>query len=234
MRNMKSVAVFAVILALSGQAPAAPSPVLHLVYEFGYNTKVAKSGPGTGTTTIDVGGVAADGGLMVSGTDFWWNTVRPRATNTCEVYVSGSVSCLQRPYALSPIQLTIFPLLARHYFKGLSMNGTSNWKNSFEIKAAIVPGANGFAGQLYTWSCTYTLEGKGVSPESKPLILIQQNGTLNQQGGRFRAATEKAGVLYDPVNKVPAYVSESRTHLPQSTVYNKDSIEVKLIRMKRP
>jgi hypothetical protein len=232
---MKTIGLFAVILALSGQAPgASPAPALHLVYEFGYNTKVAKSGPGTGTTTVDVSGPAADGGLVVSGTDFWWNTVRPRATNTCEVYAGGTVACLQRPYAISPMQLTIFPMLARGYFKGLSASGTSSWKRHFEVKAAIVPGANGFAGQLYTWVCDYTLQGKGPAPDSKAQVLVQSNGTLTQQGGRYRSATSKAGILYDIVHKVPAYVSETRTHLPQTSVYNNDDIQVKLIKLKQP
>jgi hypothetical protein len=231
---MKILGLVLVVLALSGQTPPATSPILHLVYEFGYNTKVAKSGPGTGTTTIDVAGPAADGGLLVSGTDFWWNTVRPRATNTCEVYPSGSVSCLQRPYAISPMQLTIFPLLARNYFKGLSASGTSTWKRRFEIKAAIVPGANGFAGQLYTWDCDFALQGKGASADAKSQVLVQSNGTLTQQGGRYRSATEKAGILYDVVHKVPAFVSETRTHLPQTNVYNNDDIQVKLIRLRQP
>src|SRR6202042_1387834 len=112
---------------------------------------VASSGQGTGTTTIDIMGSAKDGGVMISGTDSWWNTARPRATNTCEVYPNGGVSCLERPYALSPIQLTLFPLLGRNYFKALSAGGKPNWTRSYEVKAAIVPGASGFAGQLYTW-----------------------------------------------------------------------------------
>src|SRR5580700_482285 len=154
---MKAIALFlGAIFVLSAQAPT-PSPVRQLVYEFGYNTKVASSGNGTGTTTVAILGLAKDGGMMVSGTDYWWNTARPRATNTCEVYPNGGVSCLQRPYALSVIQLTLFPLLARNYFKGLSASGTSSWQHTYQVKAAIVPGANGFAGELYTWNCTYGL-----------------------------------------------------------------------------
>lgn len=232
---MKIIGLVAVILALSAQTPAAAATsTLHLVYEFGYNTKVAKSGPGTGTTTIDVSAPAADGTVTVSGADFWWNTVRPRATNTCMLHPNGSVSCSQRPYAISPIQLTIFPLLARNYFKGLPASRTGSWERHFEIDAAIVPGATGFAGQLYTWVCDYTLQGKGFASGSTSQVIVQSKGTLTQQGGRYRSATSKAGILFDIVNKVPAYVSETRTHLPQTNVYNNDSIEVKLIRIQRP
>lgn len=231
--NRFGIAVLAaVFVILSGQAPQAPAPkhLLHLVYQFGYNTKVASAGQGTGTTTVDVSGPAADGGYIVSAADFWWNTVRSRATNTCEVYASGKVSCNTAPNALSPIQLTIFPLLAHNYFKGLSASGTSTWTNSYTVKAAVIPGAAGFAGQAYTWNCTYHMQGKGPVPNGSPLILITTNGTLSQ--GYFNA-TSKQRILYDPVNKVPAFASDVRTHIPQRSVYSNDLVEVKLTKMQR-
>lgn len=229
---MKTVAVMAaVLLALSGQAPApAPAHLLHLVYQFGYNTPAASSGQGTGTTTIDVRGPAKDGGLVVSGTDFWWNTVRPRATNTCEVYATGAVSCATAPYALSPMQLTVFPLLGKSYFKSLSASGTSKWTQTYTVKAAVVPGASGFAGQLYTWNCSYSVQGKGPVPKGAPLLLVTTNGTLSQ--GYFRA-TSKQRIVYDPVNKVPAAASDVRTHIPQRNVNSYDTIEVKLTKLRR-
>ncbi len=221
--------LLAAIVALSAQAPA-QAPARHLVYQFGYNTPVAGSGQGTGTTTIDIAGPAADGGIMISGTDYWWNTARPRATNTCEVYPGGGVSCLERPYALSPIQLTLFPLLARGYFKPLAAGGKSSWTHDYAVKAAILPGASGFAGQLYTWKCTFALHGQGPVKGAGPLVLILSNGTLTQQGGRYLSATSKQRIVYDPTAKVPAIVRDVRTHLPQHTVYNNDLIEVKLIK----
>jgi hypothetical protein len=225
---MKTIGLLvAVLVALSAQAPA-PEPVRHLVYQFGYNTAVASSGQGTGTTTIDILGPAKDGGIMVSGTDHWWNTVRARATNTCEVYPNGGVSCLQSPYALSPMQLTLFPLLGRNYFKGLGPGATSNWTRSYQVKAAIVPGASGFAGQLYTWSCVYNLHGKGPIHNAAPLVLILSEGTLDQEGGRYLKATSKQRIVYDPVAKIPAIVRDVRTHLPQRNVYNNDLVELKL------
>jgi hypothetical protein len=220
--------LLAVLVGLTAQAPTAtPVPLRHLVYEFGYNTKVASSGNGTGTTTVDIYGLASDGGLMVSGTDYWWNTARPRATNSCEVYKDGGVSCSERPYALSPIQLTLFPLLARNYFHGLSSSGSSG-KRSFDVKAAVIPGASGFAGNLYTWSCAFTLEGKGPIPNASPFVLIVSSGTLDQQGGRYFKATSKQRIAYDPVGKIPAIVSDSRSYFPQHSVYNNDLVELKL------
>ena len=70
---MKSIVMLiAVLVGLSGAAPQAGAVPLirHLVYEFGYNTKVAKEGPGTGKTTIDIYGPTADGGLKITGSDF--------------------------------------------------------------------------------------------------------------------------------------------------------------------
>lgn len=225
---MKRFGALLGLLVLTGQTPATAGR--HLVYQFGYNTPVASSGNGTGTTTVDIGGMAADGGVMISGTDSWWNTVRPRATNTCELYPNGSVACTQRPYAISPMQLTIFPLLAHNYFKGLSPSGMSTWKHNFTVNAAIIPGASGFAGNPYTWKCTYTYYGKGPIANAAPLILVEATGTLDQQGGTYLKATSKQRIVWDPVRRVPAVVRDIRTHIPQRSVYNNDLIEMKLIK----
>lgn len=227
----KFLMLAAVTMALSGQTPPqtpAHASARHLVYQFGYNTPVASSGNGTGTTTIDIGGLAADGGVMISGTDYWWNTARARATNTCEVYPDGGVSCAERPYAISPIQLTLFPLLGRTFFKALGPGGKTHWSRAYSVKAAILPGASGFAGALTTWKCTYALEGQGPIKGAAPLILILSHGTMDQQGGRYLSAKSKQRIVYDPVAKIPAIVSDVRTHLPQHNVYNNDTIEVKL------
>jgi hypothetical protein len=221
--------LLAVLAGLSAQTPA-PKVLRHLVYQFGYNTPVASSGNGTGTTTIDIMGPAPDGGLIINGQDSWWNTVRPRATNSCEVYPGGKVACSQMPYAISPMQLTIFPMLARGYFKGLNAAATSSWQRSYTVYAAIIPGANGFAGQPYTWKCEYSFHGQGPVPKASPLVLILSDGTLDQQGGRFLNATSKQRIVYDPVAKVPAIVRDVRTHFPQTSVYNNDLIELKLIK----
>ena len=223
---------FAALLALSGQTPA-PKPLLHLVYEFGYNTKAASSGQGTGTTTVDIT-QAADGGVMISAADFWWNTVRPRATNTCELYPNGSVSCLQAPYAISPMQFTLFPLLGHSYFKSLGPDGKSNWSHTFKIKAAVIPGATGFAGQLDTWNCTYQLKGEGPIPNGAPLLLVVANGTLKQESGRQLQATSKQRIAFDPTKNVPAFISDVRTHIPMKSVYSNDLIELKLTKLSRP
>jgi hypothetical protein len=227
---LKTIGLFLTALFVLSAPTAAQTPAFarHLVYEFGYNTAVASSGNGTGTTTIDISGPAKDGGLTISGTDRWWNTVRPRATNTCEVYPNGNVKCAQAPYAISPMQLTIFPLLARGYFKGLNASATASWSTSFHVYAAIIPGASGFAGQPYTWNCAYSLQGKGPIKGAAPLVLIEGDGTLNQQGGTYLKATSKERIVYDPVAKVPAIVRDVRSHIPQRSVYNNDLIELKL------
>ena len=219
------------LLALSAQTPTtAPGSMRHLVYRFGYNTKATESGKSTGTTTVDILGREPDGGLEISGTDFWWNTVRPRATNTCEVYPTGSVICGKPANGISPMQLTLFPLLGRKYFSGLTHHGKSTWTNDTEIKAAIVPGATGFAGMVTTWKCVFTLTNTGpIADSSPPLLLIEQKGRLDQQGARYLSANEKANIAYDPVQKVPAIIDEVRTHFPQQTVRNNDTIQMKLI-----
>jgi hypothetical protein len=206
---------------------AAAPMTRHLVYQFGYNTPVAASGNGTGTTTIDIT-PASDGGVMISGTDHWWNTVRARATNTCELYANGNVKCSQAPYSISPMQLTIFPLLAHDYFKQLDAAGTSSWSHSFTFYGAIIPGASGFAGQPYTWKCSYNFQGKGPIKNAGSLVLVEGEGTLNQQGGTYLKAKSKQRIVYDPVAKITGIVSDVRTHIPMRSVYSNDLIELKL------
>jgi hypothetical protein len=215
------------ILALTAQTPAG-GHTRHLVYQFGYNTPVASSGNGTGTMAVDITGPVADGGLMISAADHWWNTVRPRATNTCEVYADGRVNCAQRPYAISPMQWTLFPLLGRDYFKGLGPGGTGAWTRSFGIYAAIVPGASGFAGSPSTWKCSYALHGTGLVPNAGHTYLVETTGTLDQEGGTYRNGKSKQRIAYDRTAKIPVVVRDVRTHYPQRSVYNNDLIELKL------
>jgi hypothetical protein len=217
-------------LAQQSPAPAAGLPsVRHLVYQFGYNTKAAKSGTGTGTTTIDIVGLAKDGGVTVTATDNWWNTVKPRQSSTCEVYPNGSVTCAQAPYAISPIQIAVVPLLGQDYFSPLSAGPTATWQQKYTVKAAFFPSAaTGFAGQLYTWNGAYSLTGKGT-PGGGSLILIHSTGSMKQQGGRYIAVNQKANILFDPHLKVPALVDEEFTFVPQLSV-SRYTIEMKLIK----
>ena len=215
------------LLGLNAQASASAS-VRHLVYQFGYNTKVASQGNGTGTTTITIA-PAADGGLMVSGQDYWWNTARPRATNTCEVYAGGRVNCSQPPNAISPIQLTLFPLLANHYFAGVSSAGSSHTR-TFTVYAAPLPGSSGMASNPNIWNCTFNLEGKGPIPKAAPSVLVTTHGTMNQQGGHYWKLTSKQRIAYDPLAKIPLVVTDVRTHFPQRSVYNNDVVELKLLK----
>ncbi|HEY1428220.1 MAG TPA: hypothetical protein VGF18_01510, partial [Candidatus Tumulicola sp.] len=211
--------------------PAAGMPALrHLVYQFGYNTKAAKQGAGTGTTTIDVVGMASDGGLTVSATDNWWNTVNPRQSYTCELYPSGSVTCAQRPNALSPIQATILPLLGRNFFKALAGGSHATWQQTFAIKATFAPAASsGFAGQMYTWNATFALTGKGtVSNDGQPVVLVQSTGPMKQQGGRYVTANQKSSILFDPRLKIPVFLDEGITFVPRQTT-NRYTVEMKLI-----
>ena len=201
----------------------------HLVYQFGYNTPVASSGNGTGTTTVDIT-AAPDGGLMVTASDHWWNTVRARASNTCEVYRDGRVNCSQAPNSISPMQLTLFPTLGRDYFKGLGPSGTATWNRDFTAYFALIPGASGFAGAPTAWKCAYGLHGQGLIPKAGQTYLIHASGTLTQQGGTYLKATSKQRIAYDRSAKIPVVINDLRTHIPVRSVYNNDSIQLKLIK----
>jgi hypothetical protein len=211
-------------------AAAGLPTVRHLVYQFGYNQKAASQGNNTGTTTIDIVGLAKDGGMTVTATDNWWHAVHPKQTNTCEVYPNGGVTCAQAPYALTVIQVAVVPLLGQNYFTALSAGSNSSWKQAYNIRATFTPGASwGFAGQVTTWNCAFTLTGKGTTPASAPLILIQSDGSMKQQGGRFITANQKANILFDPRIKMPVYVNALLRLVPQQSV-SSYSVDMKLIR----
>jgi len=204
--------------------------VRHLVYQFGYNTKAASEGTGTGTTTIDIVGLATDGGMTVTATDNWWNTVNPRQSYTCEVYPSGGVTCAQPPYAISPIQLAVVPLLGQNYFTALTAGLNSSWKEGYNVRATFDPsGSTGFAGEVNTWTCAYTLIGKGTVPNAAPLILIHSDGSMNEEGGRDVIINQKANILFDPRIKMPVFVDEELNLVPRLSV-NRYTVELKLIR----
>jgi hypothetical protein len=224
------VAIVLMAAQASAQSPAAAKYTRHLVYQFGYNTPVASSGQGTGTTTIDISYPTKDGGLLIKGTDFWWNTVRARATNTCEVHPNGNVMCSQAPHAISPMQLTIFPLLAIGVFKSLNAAGTSSWTRSYNVYAAIIPGASGYAGTPYTWQCSYSFQGKGPMKNASTLTLIDANGTLNQQGGTYLKAKSKQSIVYEPSAHLAVIVTDQRTHIPYRSVNSNDVVGLKLLK----
>ena len=216
--------------AKASPAAAGLPAVTHLVYQFGYNTKAAASGGDTGTTTIDFVGMAADGGMTVKATDSWWNEPKSKQSFTCEVYADGGVTCADPPHALSPIQLAIVPLLGQNYFASLSGGPTASWTQNFDMKATFAPGKTaGFMGQVYTWNCAYTLTGKGTTPDTAPLILTHSEGTMKQEGGRYLVLNRKANIHFDPRIKLPVFVTELSTFVPQVTT-NSYSIELKLIK----
>jgi hypothetical protein len=201
-----------------------------LVYRFGYNTKAADSGNGTGTTTIDIKGLAPDGGLLIHATDDWWNTINPKQTADCEIHPNGDVECPKPPYNLTGIQVTVVPLLANGFFKGFGSNPNNTGERKYSIKASFVPGAHyGFAGQVYTWNGDFTLTGAGVVPQSAPLVLIHSKGQLAQQSGRYIKANGKYNIVYDPRIKMPAIVNSEWTFVPRVTV-NYYTVEMRLIR----
>lgn len=215
----------------SANAAASGLPaVRHLVYRFGYNTPATKSGTGTGTTTIDIEGLAPDGGMTVKATDDWWNTVRPRQTYTCEVYANGGVTCPHPPNAISPIQIAIVPLLGQHYFSALSAGANATWHQQYSVKATFAPSASGgFAGQVYTWNCAFALTGKGTVPNNNHQVnVVHSTGAMKQQGGRYVTANQKANLLFDPKLRMPVYVDEELTFVPRITV-NRYTIQMKLI-----
>jgi hypothetical protein len=104
------------------------------------------------------------------------------------------------------------------------------------VIAAILPGGSStFANTPYTWDCKFTLHGKGpVAKSEPPTDLVKSTGTLTQEGGRYFSMKSSQSIAYDTKHNVPAFVSDVRTHYPQTSVYNNDLIELQLIGLGNP
>jgi hypothetical protein len=211
-------------------SPSGVPAVRQLVYRFGYNTQATDEGRSTGTTTIDFVGRAKDGGMTVTATDDWWNGAKPRQSFTCEVYPSGAVTCATAPFALSPIQVAIVPLLGRRYFAALSAGSHASWTQSYAVRATFFPGASGFAGQVYTWNSAFTLTGKGLLSKGSPLIAIDATGSMKQQGGRYYTANVTSSIAFDPRIRKPALIDDVITFVPTYNV-NRYTVQLRLIKV---
>lgn len=248
----KIIALLAVLLCATAQTPTAAPPaasgaatgsassagsglpaIRHFVYRFGYNTKAADSGNGTGTTTIDITGLAPDGGMLITATDDWWNSVNPKQSSKCEIHTNGDVECPKAPYMITGIQATVVPLLMRGLFKPFASNPNATATHTYNLKATFSPSIQrGFAGQVYTWKCNFSLNGAGTmndAPHGAPLVLIHSKGQMAQQSGRYIKANGKYNIVYDPGYHVPAIVNSEWTFVPRMTV-NYYTVELRLIR----
>lgn len=216
---VQALALLASIEGASAGSPPANFTIVHADYRFGYNTAAAETGPGTGTMSVDIGAAMPDGGVMVSATDTWWNSVRSRATNSCEVYPNGNVTCWDRPYDLSPMQLVLFPMLGRQYFSRLGRSGDGRWTQSYRVSH----------GDLYLYDYQFSMSGTGAAAGTDSVFAIDVNGKSDQVGGRYRGGDLKQRIYYDAEVGLPAIVEDQRAHLPQTSIYNNDYVELRLI-----
>jgi hypothetical protein len=221
---MKIFAILAAaILALSAQAPA--PAVRHLEYAFSPYpvTRVAENGtinpiegPGTGTMSVDILGPASDGGLMISATEDWWYSVRPRQTHTCEVYPSGGLSCDYIP-SPSGSELVLLPLLARDYFAGVA---SSAWQQVYRLS---------FGDAYVVTAVTNNLHVTGSSDDGR-LVHIALNGTLTQLDRRYFKATETGTIAYDTKSSVPVEIHMVRQWTPTDSSFSSGAVDFKLLK----
>ncbi len=218
----------AAILALSAQTPA-PVPaaaVRHLEYAFSPYpvSRVADtgtvgpiSGPGTGTMSIDIAGPASDGGLVISATEDWWYSVRPRQTHTCEVYPNGGLSCDYIP-SPSASELVLLPLLARDYFSGVG--GSSGWQQAYKLS---------FGDGYVVTAVKNDLHVTGSSDAGR-IVNVALNGTLTQLDRRYFKAGETGTIAYDTKTSVPVTVHMVRQWVPTDSAFSSNGVDFKLLK----
>jgi hypothetical protein len=214
----------AAVLALSAQVPA--PTVRHLEYAFSPYpvSRVADTGtigpitgPGTGTMSIDIAGPASDGGLVISATEDWWYSVRPRQTHTCEVYPNGGLSCDYIP-SPSASELVLLPLLARDYFSGVG--SSSGWQQAYKLS---------FGGGYVVTAVKNDLHVTGSSDAGR-IVNVALNGTLTQLDRRYFKAGETGTIAYDTKSSVPVTVRMVRQWVPTDSAFSATGVDFKLLK----
>jgi hypothetical protein len=221
---MKIFAVLAAaMLALSAQAPA--QSVRHLEYAFSPypvsrvadNGTVGQiSGPGTGTMSVDILGPAADGGLMISATEDWWNSVRPRQTHTCDVSPNGGLSCDYIP-SPSASELVLLPLLARDYFSGVA---GAQWQQAYKLS---------FGNGYVVTAVTNDLHVTGSSDAGR-IVNVALNGTLTQLDRHYFKASELGTIAYDTKAAIPVTAHVVRQWTPTDSSFSSNAVDFRLLK----
>jgi hypothetical protein len=208
--------LLAALLALAGEAPAAP--VRHLEYAFAvYPTAKPNGGLYNGTMSVDILGAAPDGGTLVRASEWWYYTLRPNQTTTCEVYAGGSVHCDDVPPYPSQVELVLFPLLARDFFTGGSSSAASSWQQKFTLS---------FAKGLYQTAVSLDLS---ATPQSGGrALIVTSKGTFQQLDRRDRKTLEEGRFVYDPASSIPTAVHEVRSPTPTGSVYSQTAVDLLL------
>jgi hypothetical protein len=217
----------AAIFALSAQTPAQapPQPQRHLEYAFSPYpvTRVVENGtippiegPGTGTMGVDILGQAPDGGLLISATEDWWYSVRPRQTHTCEVYPNGGLSCDYIP-SPSASELVLLPLLARDYFSGVA---SSQWKQTYRLS---------FGDNYVVTAVSNDLKVTGSSDAGR-VVDVAVNGTLTQLDRRYLHATETGTIFYDTKSAIPVAAHIVRQWVPTDSSFSSNAVDFKLLK----
>jgi hypothetical protein len=205
-----------VLLALAGETPAAP--VRHLEYAFAiYPTSVPIHGYYNGTLSVDVLGMAPDGGMLVRASDWWYYTLRPRQAVECEVYASGDVHCDNVPPVPSDSALVLLPLLAQNFFNRGSSTGPSSWKQHYTVSFN-----KGLFVADVSMDLSATPKGDGK------FLLVKSNGDIRQINGRQRYASEEGSFVYYPAESVLLLAHDERGHLPTGSVFTRTSVDLRL------
>lgn len=210
--------LLAVVLALSGQSP--PAPVRHLEYAFAiYPTAKPNGGYYNGTLSVDVIGLAPDGGTLMKASEWWYYTLRPRQTIQCEVYPAGSVRCADAPPYPSQSELVLFALLARDFFSGGSPSGSSSWQQKFTLS---------FQKGVYVTAVSMNLS---ATPENAGrFLVVTSQGTLQQLDRRQRKSLEEGRFVYDRTVALPVIVHDVRSPMPTGSVYSQSAVDLLLMK----
>jgi hypothetical protein len=213
------LALLAALFALSGQAPAPNSaavPVRRLDYAFSIYPNLGNGG-GRGTLHVAVLGRASDGGLLIQGTDDWdlpWGRDREHQTIACEVYDSGTVTCPDDEVGLSPMQRSLFPLLATGFF-------TDGNEQRFQIVD------RGPLGVLTTMSDTKLVTSQTSNPD-RLAVDLDQRVDWKATSVTVPFATARANVIYDRQSAVPVSLHESWNDLHNPNLHDSYTLEMKL------
>lgn len=208
--------LLAVLLALAGETPAAP--VRHLEYAFAtYPTAIPNHGYYNGTMSVDILGMAPDGGMLVRASDWWYYTLRPRQAVECEVYASGDVHCDNVPPYPSDSALVLLPLLAQNFFSHGSQGAASSWQQRYSVS---------FNKGTFVTDISMNLD---ATPKGDgKFLLVKSKGEIRQRDRREHYAAEEGSFVYYPAESVPLTIHDERGHLPTNSIYTRTSVDLRL------
>jgi hypothetical protein len=171
---------------------------------------MVSSDGGTGTMTVDVLSVTADGALVVQISEFVDGEPRARSAYTCTVYGNTTVSC---PDNASPSQAEwiLLSFMGRRFVDGAPWDSKNQWSRTQDTPQYKMT-------QLFT---------KTTTPDNA-IVNITESKKMSLHNGGYSNQTQDSNVSYNVALEVPVSVKgEITTQSPGDSNHLMVSMKLK-------